>query len=239
MGRPPLAAGVVPGAPSAQDAASAASRGQQGDIVITSAWHRGTADTEPASRPSGHAARRRPGLRHLAAAAAAAGSAALAAGCGAAHAAQVGVAANPRPPAQGTGQPVTAPAAPAGPAATPPPAPAMPTPSLVSASGSAGLHFGTPQAAMTYLAAAYNRGDITALHHVTEPRAFRLLMAMRSGAVNLRLTHCTPNPRGDYTCYFRHDFPASEHQSGHGQAVFIAAPALNPGWYMYQFQSCD
>jgi len=25
----------------------------------------------------------------------------------------------------------------------------------------------------------------------------------------------------------------------HGQAVFIATPALDPGWYMYQFQSCD
>jgi len=92
---------------------------------------------------------------------------------------------------------------------------------------------------MTYLAAAYNRGDLAALHHVTEPRAFSRLMSMRSDALNLRLKDCTPNPRGDYTCYFRHDFPASEHKSGYGQAVFIAAPALNPGWYMYQFQSCD
>ncbi len=91
---------------------------------------------------------------------------------------------------------------------------------------------------MTYLAAAYNRDDTTALHHVTEPRAFQRLMGMRSDAFNLQLKYCTPNPRGDYTCYFRHDFPASEHKSGHGQAVFIAAPALNPGWYMHQFQSC-
>ncbi len=93
--------------------------------------------------------------------------------------------------------------------------------------------------AMTYLAAAYNRGDLRALHYVTEPRAFSRLMSMRSDALNLKLKYCTANPRGDYTCYFRHDFPASEHKSGHGQAVFIAAPALNPGWYMYQFQSCD
>jgi hypothetical protein len=92
---------------------------------------------------------------------------------------------------------------------------------------------------MTYLAAAYNRGDLTALHHVTEPRAFSRLMSMRSDALNLKLQYCTHNPRGDYTCYFRHDFPASEHKTGHGQAVFTAAPALNPGWYMYQFQSCD
>ena len=92
---------------------------------------------------------------------------------------------------------------------------------------------------MTYLADAYNAGDLTALHRVTEPRAFSRLMSMRSDALNLKLKDCTPNPRGDYTCYFRHDFPASEHKTGHGQAVFIAAPALNPGWYMYQFQSCD
>jgi hypothetical protein len=92
---------------------------------------------------------------------------------------------------------------------------------------------------MIYLAAAYNAGDLTALHHVTEPRAFARLMDMRPDALNLRLKYCTPNPGGDFTCYFRHDFPASEHKTGHGQAVFIAAPALNPGWYMYQFESCD
>ncbi len=92
---------------------------------------------------------------------------------------------------------------------------------------------------MTYLAAAYNSDDIAALHHVTEPRAFRRVLDMRSDAFNLQLKYCSPNPRGDYTCYFRHDFPASEHRSGHGEAIFIAAPAINPGWYMYQFQSCD
>jgi hypothetical protein len=91
---------------------------------------------------------------------------------------------------------------------------------------------------MTYLAAAYNRGDITALHHLTEPRAFARLMTMRAEAVNLRLKNCTPNPAGDYTCHFVHDFPASAHKPGHGEAVFIAAPARNPGWYMFQFRSC-
>jgi hypothetical protein len=93
---------------------------------------------------------------------------------------------------------------------------------------------------MTYLAAAYNSNDLAALHQVTDPGAFNELQAMRSGAIHLRLRYCTPNSRrGDYTCYFRHDFPPSEHESGHGEAVFIAAPALNPGWYMYLFQSCD
>jgi hypothetical protein len=201
--------------------------------MITSAGRTQTPGAEPASRPPGDTARRRAGLRHLAVLAAAAGSITLAAACGTAHPGHVTVAANPRPPAASTGQPVTA-------ATTaPPPASAPRASSAARASGYTGPHFDTPQAAMTYLAAAYNRDDITAMHHVTEPRAFQRLMGMRSDAFNLRLKYCTPSPRGDYTCYFRHDFPASEHKSGHGEAVFIAAPALNPGWYMYQFQSCD
>jgi predicted lipid-binding transport protein (Tim44 family) len=166
--------------------------------------------------------------------AAAAFAAALATGC-ASHAPSARVAATPRPPAAAQ-QPAAAthPSARA-PAAAPASSASPPT----AAPGYTGPHFDSPQAAMTYLAAAYNAGDLTALHHVTEPRAFSRLMSMRSDALNLRLRYCTPNPRGDFACYFRHDFPASEHKTGHGQAVFIAAPALNPGWYMYQFQSCD
>jgi hypothetical protein len=63
-------------------------------------------------------------------------------------------------------------------------------------------------------------------------------MSMRSAAVNLRLRYCTPNPGGDYTCTFRHDYPASMHKSGHGSAIFVADPALDPGWYIYQFRDC-
>src|SRR5260370_15893031 len=212
-----------------------------GDIMITSTPPRGKAGAEvpgwtARGRATPYSGRGGPALRRLAVAAVAAFTLALGTACAStAPSAHVAVAASPRSPAAaqrpatGTSHAARTPAA----------APAPPTSQSALASGYAGPHFDTPQAAMTYLAAAYNSDDITALHHVTEPRAFRLLMAMRSGAVNLRLTHCTPNPRGDYTCYFRHDFPASEHQSGHGQAVFIAAPALNPGWYMYQFQSCD
>jgi predicted lipid-binding transport protein (Tim44 family) len=159
-------------------------------------------------------------------------AAALAAGC-ATHARSAHLAAQPRPPATAP-QPASAARPPAAPSA-----PASPAPSPTAAPGYTGPHFDTPQAAMTYLADAYNAGDLTALHHVTDPQAFNRLMSMRSDALNLKLKYCTPNRRGDYTCYFRHDFPASEHKTGHGQAVFIAAPARNPGWYMYQFQSCD
>jgi len=28
------------------------------------------------------------------------------------------------------------------------------------------------------------------------------------------------------------------HDSGYGESDFIAAPATNPGWYMYLFEDC-
>jgi len=195
-----------------------------------------TPGTPGAGRAAPYPGRRGTPSRRLAVVAAAAITCAVAAGCAStARSAHTAAAASPRPPTA-THQPVTGPS----PAATAPAAaPTPPASSPTRPSGYTGPRFDTPQAAMTYLAAAYNSGDITALHYVTEPRAFSRLMSMRSDALNLQLQYCTHNPRGDYTCYFRHDFPASEHKSGHGQAVFIAAPALNPGWYMYQFQSCD
>jgi hypothetical protein len=121
--------------------------------------------------------------------------------------------------------------APHGSAAAAPAAPA-------DATATRALNFASPQAAMGYLAAAFNADNSAALHEVTTPQAFRQLQAMRSGAVNLRLRSCTLNPRGDYTCQFVHDYPASLHQPGHGAATVIAAPALDPGWYMYTLLDC-
>jgi hypothetical protein len=207
-----------------------------GDIMITPTPQRGKAGAEmpgwtARGRATPYSGREGPALRRLGVAAVAALTLALGTACAStAPSAPVAVTASPRSPAA-----AQRPATGTSHAANTPPA--APQPAL--ASGYAGPHFDTPQAAMTYLAAAYNSDDITALHRVTEPRAFSRLMRMRSDAVNLRLESCTANPRGDYTCYFRHDFPASEHKPGHGEAVFISAPALNPGWYMYQFQSCD
>jgi hypothetical protein len=99
-------------------------------------------------------------------------------------------------------------------------------------------HFATPQAAMTYLAAAYNRDDVAAIHYVTTPASFKALMAMRSEAVDLQLRSCTRTGRGDYLCLFRHRYPKHMHDKGYGVSQFIAAPAINPGWYMYQFLDC-
>ena len=98
--------------------------------------------------------------------------------------------------------------------------------------------FSTPQAAMSYLAAAYNRDDVAALHRVTNPSSFQALMVMRSEAVDLQLRSCAPTGHGDYNCVFRHRYPKSMHDSGYGESDFIAAPAINPGWYMYLFKDC-
>jgi hypothetical protein len=92
---------------------------------------------------------------------------------------------------------------------------------------------------MTYLVAAFNSDDAAALHAVTTPSAYEELTQMRSEAVNLQLQYCTADAnRGDYYCYFSHDYPASLHQTGHGASTILVAPAVNPGWYMYSLVEC-
>jgi hypothetical protein len=100
-------------------------------------------------------------------------------------------------------------------------------------------HFDSPQQAMRYLTAAYNRGDLAALRKVTTASARGALLDMRKEAVNLRLDSCSKRLNaGDYDCYFDHDYPASLHRSGHGHATFLAAPATRPGWYMTVLIGC-
>jgi hypothetical protein len=45
------------------------------------------------------------------------------------------------------------------------------------------LHFATPQAAMRYLAAAYNRNDLAALKHVTTPPRAQFVLIHDRGRV--------------------------------------------------------
>ena len=102
------------------------------------------------------------------------------------------------------------------------------------------LHFATPDAAMKYLASAYNRNDLAALKHVTTPEARNNLLFMRPNADNLQLVGCTLNAaRGDYLCGFTHGFPAATHQAGTGHAHFTAAPADKVGWYMTVLNDCN
>src|SRR5947209_1901017 len=116
---------------------------------------------------------------------------------------------------------------------------ASPSPIVQSTANSpAGPYFATPQAAMRYLAAAYNRHDKVALWYVTTPDGRNALEQMRHEATNLRLRSCTKNPAGDYTCEFDHDYPPSMHKSGRGTATFVAGPARDRGWYMTVFEGC-
>jgi hypothetical protein len=102
------------------------------------------------------------------------------------------------------------------------------------------LHFATPEAAMGYLAGAYNRNDLAALKHVTTPEARNNLLFMRPTADNLQVVGCTANPgRGDYLCGFTHGFPAALHHSGTGHAHFTVAPADRVGWYMTVLNDCS
>jgi hypothetical protein len=102
------------------------------------------------------------------------------------------------------------------------------------------VHFDTPEAAMRYLADAWNRGDLVSLKHVTDPAARAELDDMHREATNLKLHHCTfTKSRGDYECYFTHDFPVGyKSETGHGTAEFTVGPADRPGWYMTYFVDC-
>ena len=185
-------------------------------------------------------------VRGLAIAGISVGALLAAAGCGvtgAGHptAATFNAATSPKAQQTHAAQPAAPSPALPSPAASSPVAPATPAgaTSTAPAGSYQGLHFSSPAAAMTYLTAAYNSDNTAELHAVTTPGSYEQLTQMRSEAVNLQLQYCTANRnRGDYNCYFSHDYPASLHQSGHGASTMLVAPADNPGWYMYTLVEC-
>jgi len=95
---------------------------------------------------------------------------------------------------------------------------------------------------MTYLAGAWNAGDVEEIDYVTDPNGRHELDSTVSVMINLRFERCTPNPAGDYTCYFMHDITPSTYPNpmGYppGQAVFTVAPAEAPGWYLTNVLHC-
>lgn len=107
-------------------------------------------------------------------------------------------------------------------------------------------HFDTPQAAMTYLAHAWNAGNVREIDYVTDPNGRQELDSMAAVMVNLRFERCTPNPAGDYTCYFLHNIIAPTSSARYpnplnyppGEAVFTVAPARTPGWYLTNVIHC-
>jgi hypothetical protein len=125
-------------------------------------------------------------------------------------------------------------------AASVPTAVSSPSPSPAPRPKPASPHFATPEAAMRYLASAWNRNNIVELKHVTDPNARAELEAMHSEAADLRLNHCTKNKvRGDYECFFDHGFPKGYKSKGPvGSAEFTVGQARRPGWYMTVFVAC-
>jgi hypothetical protein len=104
--------------------------------------------------------------------------------------------------------------------------------------GGVSPYFTTPEAAMTYLASAWNRDDLGDLCQVTNPNARLLLLGMHREAVNLRLAHCDRVEVGRYVCVFKHDYPRRMHKKGTGKAFLDVASADIPGWYMTVYEGC-
>lgn len=123
-------------------------------------------------------------------------------------------------------------------------APRVPAPNVVpplalpSCPGGPSVHFETPEAAMRYLASAWNRNDLAELCQVTNPNARLLLLDMHRQALNLRLQKCTYVEVGHYGCTFTHDYPPRLHMHGVGHAYMDVAAADKPGWYMTVYEGC-
>jgi len=111
-------------------------------------------------------------------------------------------------------------------------------PALPSCPEGTTVHFDTPQAAMTYLADAWNRNDLAALCQVTNPNSRMLLNDMHQEAVNLQLKSCQRMDVGLYACTFTHDYPKHLHAKGHGKTWLEVAAADNPGWYLLDYVGC-
>ncbi len=107
-----------------------------------------------------------------------------------------------------------------------------------AAAASRRVYFKSPEAAMRYLASAYNRGDVAALKKVTTPRARRELLEMRAIATDLSLRNCAHSSDGTASCEFDHGYPKAMSAHTHGEAHFKVAPARKYGWYMTVMEDC-
>jgi hypothetical protein len=99
---------------------------------------------------------------------------------------------------------------------------------------------------MSYLANAWNSGDVQEIDYVTDPAGRQQMNSMAALMVNLRFESCTQNPAGDDTCYFSHNITPSVSPTTYpnpqgypaGEAVFTVAPAAGPGWYLTYVIHC-
>jgi len=138
------------------------------------------------------------------------------------------------------------PSATATPASTPATAPTAVTPAPVSATPSATPTpttpkplFATPEAAMAFMAKAFNADDLAALRTVTTPQSRRELFDMWPNPVHLRLSRCEKETGGSsYVCFFPHDPPKGMDPTSVPEATMVVEPAARPGWYMSDLSEC-
>ncbi len=127
---------------------------------------------------------------------------------------------------------------------TPGTAETVPVSQVCSSSGAP--YFDSPEAAMTYLAGAWNADNVQDLDYVTDPAGRQEMDSMATLMVNLQLKNCVANPGGDDTCYFTHDIAQSTSSTTYpnpmnyppGEAVFTVAPASTSGWYLTRVVHC-
>ena len=116
--------------------------------------------------------------------------------------------------------------------------------------------FKTPEDAGRYLADKWNAKDDVSLHHITNTDSRASLADMRTFATNLKLSKCTKNPGGTYTCEFTHDFlpgksepgsvptdakhdgPAAKTSAHHGKTALKGVAVSKTGFYFNVFLYC-
>ncbi|MEO6715341.1 MAG: hypothetical protein ABIM89_18225 [Mycobacteriales bacterium] len=122
---------------------------------------------------------------------------------------------------------------------------AVNAPAAAASSTRRQVRFRTPEAAMRYLASAYNRHDTAALKKVTNPGARLDLRYMQRTrwAVNLQLKGCEREPSGMASCQFTHDWADAQAKDAvarqSGYAELRVAPVRRRGWVMKSMAGCD
>jgi len=110
-------------------------------------------------------------------------------------------------------------------------------------------HFATPEAAMRYLAAAYNSGDETAIRHVTTPDSRTQFEAERQWVQTFRFRECTANgaPAWDYNCVLditanvpgvSPNIDATTGLVVMDEVALLVAPAARTGYYVEANEGC-
>jgi hypothetical protein len=140
----------------------------------------------------------------------------------------------------------------ASPSAIAVPTPTIPAdPKVVHAAVSAAQppHFATPDAAMRYLAAAYNSGNETAIRHVTTPDSRTQFEAERQWVKTFRFSDCTANgaPTWDYNCVLdiianvpgvSPNIDANTGLVVMDEVALLVAPAARTGYYVEANEGC-